>query len=209
MPNVVKDKLIPNYIKEAYLTQKRRKEYPVSYFLLVDSKGNRKFPVRDPKNGNYQYGLVRAAITRAGQYNYPEVEKKAKSILEKYFKKKKDFSMELISKDKEGKQVFGIVLMPDKEDGEGDSFSKEAIEDACYKFNKDFMNQSYRHSYYLTKDETSIVESYIAPCDMKIGDREIKEGTWLMRSDIKDEKLRGEVKGGNINGFSIGGFGVE
>jgi len=209
MPNISKDKLVPDYIREAYLTQKRRKEYPKSYFLLIDAKGDRKFPVKDPKTGEYHYGLLRAALTRAGQYHYPEVEKKAKALLDKYFGKKKDLNIDLISKDKAGKEVFGIVLVPDVEDGEGDSFTKAAVEDACYKFNKDFMNQSYRHSYYLSKDETSIIESYIAPCDMKIGDKEVKEGTWLMRSEIKDDGLRKEVLDGKIKGFSIGGFGVE
>lgn len=209
MPNVFKDSLIPDYIREAYLTQKRRKNYPASYFLLVTPQGERKFPVKDPKSGEYHYGLVRAAITRAAQYHYPKVEEKARAILEKYFKKKKDVSLEVLTKDSEGKQVFGIVLVPEKKDKEGDSYTKEAIEEACYRFNRDFMNQSYRHNHLLTKDQVSIIESYIAPCEMKLGNAVIKEGTWLMRSSVDDDELRREVKEGVIKGFSIGGFGVE
>ena len=123
------------------------------------------------------------------------------NLLKKAFK--------VINKDSEGKQVFGIVLSPDVKDKDGDSYTKEAIEDACYEFNKDFMNQSYRHTHLLTKNQVSIVESYIAPCDMKLSDVVIKEGTWLMRSVVDDEKLRKEVKEGIIKGFSIGGSGVE
>ena len=209
MPNVSKDKLIPDYINEAYLTQKRRKEFPANYFLWVSPEGERKFPVKDPKTGNYHYGLVRAALTRSAQYHYAEVEKKAKAIFEKYFKQKKDIGLTVISKDVEGKEIFGIVLVPEEKDGDKDSYFKEAIREACYEFNKDFMNQSYRHNHLLTKNQVSIIESYIAPCEIKIGEEVIKEGTWLMRSSIDDEELRKEVREGKIKGFSIGGFGVE
>jgi hypothetical protein len=209
VPNVSKDKLIPDYITEAYLTQKRRREYPASYFLQVTPEGERKFPVKDPKTGNYHYGLVRAAITRAAQYHYPEIEKKAKAIFDRYFKKKKDISLSVLEKDVEGKEVFGIVLVPDQEDGDGDSYTKEAVREACYEFNKDFMNQSYRHNHMLTKNQVSIIESYVAPCEMKFGERVVKDGTWLMRSAVNDVALREEVKTGKLKGFSIGGFGVE
>lgn len=209
MPNIVqKESLIPGYINQAYGTQKSRKGYPKGYFLLVRANGERLFPVKDPRNGEYHYGLVRAALSRAAQYGYGEVETKAKVILEKYFKQKKDADLDILEKDGEGKEVFGIVLKPNEPDGQGDSFTEGAVRDACYGFNKDFMNQSYRHGYFLTKDKVAIIESYVTPSDMKIGDKDVKKGTWLMRSEINDAELRGQVKAGVIKGFSIGGYGV-
>lgn len=209
MPNVSKGGLIPDYIREAYLTQKRRRQYPASYFLLVTPDGDRKFPVKDPRTGEYHYGLVRAAITRASQYHYPRIAEKARAILEKYFQKKKDAELEVIEKDSEGREVFGIVLVPERKDKDGDSYTKEAVREACYTFNRNFMNVSYRHNHLLRKDQVSVVESYVAPCEMKIGEAVVKEGTWLMRCLIEDEGLRKDVKEGKIKGFSIGGFGVE
>ncbi len=194
--------------RKAYDTQKKRRTYPKDYFLLIDENGDRKFPVKNPKTGKYDAGLVRAAITRAAQYGYKEVEQKAQELYKREFSPKKDFGLEIIAKDeKSGKEVFGIVLEPDKKDGEGDSFSKEAIKEGCYKFNKDFLNQTYRHQHFLTKDKVSIIESYVAPADFKLGDKVVKEGTWLMRSKIDDPEIQKDVREGVIKGFSIGGYG--
>lgn len=204
MPNAT----INEIARKSYATQKRRMEYPKDYFLLIDSNGDRKFPVKDPKSGKYDAGLLRVAITRAAQYGYKEVEKKAQSLYEKEFSAKKDFDLEIIEKDeKTGNEVFGIVLEPNKKDGEGDSFTKEAIKGGCYQFNKDFLNQSYRHQHFLTKDKVAIIESYVAPIDFKLNDRVIKEGTWLMRSRINDPEIQKDVKNGVIKGFSVGGYG--
>ena len=207
MPNTTKG-TIPDYVREAYLTQKRRREFPKDYFLLVTPDGERKFPVKNPKTGKYDEALVLAAIRRAAQYGYPEVEKKARAIYEMEFATKKDFPIDVISKDEvKGEEVLGIVLVPDEPDGEGDIFTKDAVKNACYQFNRDFMNQTYRHQHFLTKEQVEVVESYIAPVEMRMGDKVIKEGTWLMRSIIHDPEIQKDVREGRLKGFSVGGYG--
>ena len=202
MPNVIRSREIPEYIREAYLTQKRRREYPRSYFLLVTPEGERKFPVRDPKTGAYHCGLIRAALTRAGQYKYAQVEEKARNLYQRYCAKKAEF----VTKEVKGEMILGAVLVPGAQDTDGDVFTKEAVCEACWDYNCNFGWTLYRHGVPLGKDKVQLIESYVTPAPVKIGDEELPEGTWLQRWKILDEGLRKEIAEGNIVGFSIGGW---
>lgn len=63
-----------------------RKEAPARNFLMPKE---RKFPYRN-KDGSINCNLLRAAIVRAAQHGYAAVEKKARSLYEKYCKKEKE-----------------------------------------------------------------------------------------------------------------------
>lgn len=205
MPNVIRTQTIPDYIYNAYGTQTKRKTYPESYFLLVDEEGNRKFPYRDPKTGAIHCGLLRGAITRASQYNYRVVADKAQKLYERHCKnKEKEFNVKML--EVKGDEVFGIVYAPDEKDADGDEMDAATIAAACYEYNAFFRNTLYRHSIALTTDQVVLLESYIAPVDMKINDVEIKSGTWLQRWQIKDPALQEQIRTGEIVGFSLGGF---
>lgn len=64
---------------------KERRELPRDYFLMPDE---RKFPYRN-KDGSINCRLLRAAITRAAQHGYKEIEEKARRLYEKYCAKEK------------------------------------------------------------------------------------------------------------------------
>ena len=70
-------------------SERERKEVPADYFLLP---GDRKFPYKN-RDGSLNCNLVRAAISRAAQFNYASVESKARSIYEQYCKKEESDSM--------------------------------------------------------------------------------------------------------------------
>jgi len=210
MPNVIKGK-ITDKIRSAYLTQKRRKEFPSSYFLLPSE---RKFPYKDPETGAIHCGLTRAAITRAGQYKYQAVKEKAQAIYEKNCKKevKKDLKEEieekpftLLEKEPEGKEVFGAVLVPGQTDMDGHTFTEEEVRSACYTFNTCFAQAGYRHIFLLSNGEAKILESYILPTDLKLEDREWAKGTWMLRAEVIDPDLQKKVREGDLIGWSIGG----
>ena len=212
MPNVVKGQGVPDGIRKAYLTQKRRRKYPRSYFLKVMPNGDRKFPYRDPKTGNVHCGLLRAAITRAAQYGYHGVEAKARSMYENLCKVKKEFlseQVELVKEDEFDGIVLGIVSEPGTIDAHGDEITKEAIEEACWDYNMNSMHAKLSHRFDLGKDDVKVLESYIAPSDFEVKGRTIKEGTWLWRCKIENPKLKKAVKDGTIKGLSLGGYIVE
>ena len=210
MPNVIRTKTIPERIRHAYLTQKRRKAYSMDYFLYIDDVGDRKFPYRDPDTGGIHCGLLKAAITRAAQYGYSWVEERAILLYKKYCKVKKehkDYDIK-ICKEFEG-IVLGIVAMPGIVDKQGDEITKEAIEKACWEYNTEYGAVFYRHGMPLTSKEVELLESYVAPTDMKIGEHDVPAGTWLVRVKINDDKIKKEVLDGNIQGFSMGGIVID
>ena len=57
-----------------------RKALPKDFFLLPSE---RKFPYRN-KDGSVNCRMLRAAIRRAAQHGYPEVERKARRLFQKY-----------------------------------------------------------------------------------------------------------------------------
>lgn len=63
-------------------SDKEREGVASSFFLIP---GERKFPYKN-KDGSLNCNLVRAAISRAAQHDYSEVEKKAKNLYERYCK---------------------------------------------------------------------------------------------------------------------------
>lgn len=65
----------------AYGTPKRREELPGSYFLMPKE---RKFPYKT-SDGKISRRLLIAAIHRAAQYGYKDVESKAREILNREF----------------------------------------------------------------------------------------------------------------------------
>jgi len=64
----------------------------------------------------------------------------------------------------------------------------------------------FRHS---EKAEAVVVESYIAPVDFILDGEQVKKGSWLLGIIIEDDELWRMVKEGEINGFSVGGFGLR
>jgi hypothetical protein len=82
-------KIIPKTIKEKIRSRSERESMPSHYFLMPKE---RKFPVKDPSTGKYHCGLLRAAITRAAQHKYKNVENKARKLYEKHCKDKKTSS---------------------------------------------------------------------------------------------------------------------
>jgi DNA adenine methylase len=57
----------------------------------------------------------------------------------------------------------------------------------------------------LVNDRVKIVESYLALDALKVGDQEVKKGTWLLGMHVLDDDLWQAVKTGELTGLSIGG----
>lgn len=103
--------------------------------------------------------------------------------------------------------VSGVVLQPGIADSQGDIMSADDIETAAH----DFMMKS-QAIYTQHTDEAPnvrIVESFIAPAAMKVGDESVVKGTWMMVVKVLDEEIWKSVKGGKYTGFSIRGRGVR
>ena len=122
------------------------------------------------------------------------------------FSVKKQFNVPIQKIDDERQIVFGVVLEPDSVDAQGDKISSEEIEKAAHKFMVKSRVIGEGHSK-TTKAEP--VESYIAPSDFKLGEESIKKGSWVLGVHVPDAGLWAKIKNGELNSYSIGGFGIR
>jgi DNA adenine methylase len=101
--------------------------------------------------------------------------------------------------------VLGVVLEPETVDSQGDIYSADEIRHAAHLFMEEFGALGLMHQ--LRVDgQVKVLESYLAPDDVQIGDAVIKRGTWLLGVRVLSDDLWAAVRDGTITGFSIGGF---
>ena len=115
----------------------------------------------------------------------------------------KGIYVDIVKADDDKQLVYGVVLEPDGVDAQNDTVSKAEIENAAHIYLKDSRTVGDSHK---EKAKASVVESYIAPVDFKLGGQEVKEGTWVMVVRINDTDMWKKVRAGEYTGFSIGGF---
>ena len=117
----------------------------------------------------------------------------------------------ILKADKEKRLVYGIVLEPGtprRTDSQGDFIKAEEIEEACHDFMARWKEQKAaigrQHKEPLAAD---IVECYLAPQDMNMGENPVKKGSWVLAVKVNDDQAWSDVKAGRLTGYSIGGWG--
>jgi DNA adenine methylase len=100
--------------------------------------------------------------------------------------------------------VLGIVLEPETVDAQQDIYSAAEIRSAAHRFMEEFQDVGLMHKMRVN-GAVKIVESYLAPEDLTVGERAIKKGTWLLGVRVLSDALWADVKDGRLTGFSIGG----
>lgn len=114
-------------------------------------------------------------------------------------------SVPILKVDEEKRIVTGIVYEPDVLDAHGEFMTADEIEKSAHQFLKDFRNIDKQHDF--VASETEVVESWITKEDGKLGEQEVKKGTWLLSVHVPDDDTWGEIKKGELTGFSMGGVG--
>lgn len=112
-----------------------------------------------------------------------------------------------IAKTDSAKQiVYGVVLEPDTCDLQGDVISADTIEKAAHDY---LIASRVVGDSHMTQAPADVVESYIAPSDMVLGETKVTKGSWVMGVHIVDTVLWEAVQKGDYTGFSIGGYGTR
>jgi uracil-DNA glycosylase family 4 len=104
--------------------------------------------------------------------------------------------------DDERQIVYGVAMEPGVYDTDQNWTSSDEIEGAAHYFMQNFQQIGTEHTEVITKAYP--VESYLAPCDLTIGDKDVKTGSWVMGIKIEDTAEWELVKSGEYTGFSIG-----
>ncbi|HMA93892.1 MAG TPA: XkdF-like putative serine protease domain-containing protein [Polyangiaceae bacterium] len=100
--------------------------------------------------------------------------------------------------------VLGIVLEPEVVDAQGDIYSAEEIRQAAHRFMEEFGGLGLMHRMRVN-DQVKVLETYLAPTDLALGDVSVQKGTWLFAVRVLSDVLWERVKSGDLTGFSIGG----
>lgn len=110
--------------------------------------------------------------------------------------------------DTEKRQALFVALMAYKDetgfDLHGDTYDAEEVEKACHSYNTSCMKTNLGHLVMVDDELCSVIESYIAPVDMQIGDQYVTKGSWLQVWQFAEGPLWEGVKSGEWSGISIG-----
>lgn len=110
-------------------------------------------------------------------------------------------------KDEEKRTVFGVVLVPDLPDSQGDVITKDEILAAVERFmRKRARPVGVQHRRLADAEITGLI---VVPEDTTIAGRTVKAGSALASVKIHGDKTWEAVLQGRLTGFSIGGTGVR
>lgn len=117
--------------------------------------------------------------------------------------KNKDDKVVLKALDEEQRLFLGVVLEPEEYDLHKDIYSAEEIRKACDSESQ-YLQSNVQHSVQVDTDVMEVTKSFIQEVEAIIGDKVIKEGTWLREAKIHNDDLWEAIKDGEFTGWSIG-----
>lgn len=112
----------------------------------------------------------------------------------------------ILKADPETHYITGIVYEPMVEDSHGNYMTEDEIRKAAYWFAKHGDQVDLQHSFE-SVDSLTVVENYVAPSDLMIGDEPVTKGTWILTVECADDAIWQAVQKHEITGFSMGGVG--
>ena len=94
----------------------------------------------------------------------------------------------IIKRDDEQHYLTGIVYEPMKKDAHDNFMTAEEIAKAAHWYAK-FGNNVDRQHDFEPLEKVRVVESYIVPVDMTIGEELVTKGTWVMVVEVEDSEI--------------------
>lgn len=147
--------------------------------------------------------LINAQVTHVSYVDKGANQKRfflTKSAGEPTFQK--EVKVFINKKDEEQQLVYGVVYEPDTLDSHEDFMTAAEIEKAAHGFLKDARNIDTQHDFDSGVGE--VVESYIAPVDMEIGEETIAKGSWVLVTKASAE-IWEAIQKGEYTGYSLAG----
>lgn len=100
----------------------------------------------------------------------------------------------------------GTEGAPFKPDTQADVYSKSDVRKACHVWMEYYGAIDLMHSWRaIGKEDVRVLECYIAPCEFKLGDDTVLEGSWMLGIRVVNDDLWKAVKAGDLGAYSIGG----
>jgi len=115
----------------------------------------------------------------------------------------------IVMKDNTRQIAYAPILVPGEEDHDGETVTKEKIEEAAHEWMLSYRNVDIKH----TLNNVGVpVESYITPKELRVnnvftgGEMVIPEGSWIMASKVLNEETWQDIEDGNLIGYSVMGI---
>jgi hypothetical protein len=106
----------------------------------------------------------------------------------------------IVIKNDEKRIATAPVLVPGEEDTDGETVTKERVEDVALEFMEHYQIIDVGHSF----NKIGVpVESWLTRKQEQFGDVVIPEGTWMMTVKVNDDEAWAGIKDGTYKGFSI------
>lgn len=113
----------------------------------------------------------------------------------------------------EQRMVYGVILRPNVLDAQEDIMTPEDVVKAAHYYLENSRVLKLRHGKDpVQKDdpvEGAVLESYIAPCDFKLGAEDVKAGDWVVGVRVDDQGVWQKILDGEYRAFSPGGEGAR
>jgi 2'-5' RNA ligase len=101
--------------------------------------------------------------------------------------------------------IYGVLLVPDEPDLEGDQFPADMVRQACEDYsNKLEADEQHRFA----NPDLEVADSFIAPEGYQIDGNTVKPGSWVVGIKTQDPEVIAKVKSGDYRGLSIDGTAV-
>ena len=144
------------------------------------------------------------------RYSIEKIYKPSLPIIKSYDEAQEE-AVQICKVDNEKQIVTGAVLVPDKEDLQGDSVSAEEIEKAMINYmTNDNSKLGWMHDEIDQKEKRfKIIECFCAPQDLNYGKKLVRKGTWIISVKYFKKDDWDKVKSGVVKGFSISGLGKK
>lgn len=113
----------------------------------------------------------------------------------------------IVMKNASGRIAYAAVLVPGEPDSDGETVTKEKIEQAAHEWMQSYRNVDLQH----TLNNVAVpVESYVLPMNMEVDMQGVKTilpaGTWVLASKVMDEATWNMVEKGELTGYSVMGI---
>lgn len=105
--------------------------------------------------------------------------------------------------------VFGVVLVPDEVDAQGEIYSVEDVRKACHSFMESYRGRfKVMHSGEVVP-ELIPLETYVSKREETHGGETYPVGTWFLAARVNSDELWAKIKSGEFTGWSMGGTAVR
>jgi len=121
----------------------------------------------------------------------------------------KSMSVRIVKADdapSEERYVFGVILVPEEPDAQGDIYSGEEVRKAAHSFMEHYGGDTFKAMHDGEPvDGVVVLETYLSKVEETYGGETFPVGTWFLAVRVANDDIWAAIQSGAFTGFSMGG----